>query len=209
MGPDELRNYLTEVYDDFTAFPEQGEPGRFYVDTSDNHTYTWHNDSYVVVPNTFLHYVDSMPRYHTRLSVPDMADMEFAPLNFETPTMTAANGFDTDGDIAPSQLYAGTGADTERINIVQNEAVTATEIAQSTTAFAAANFHSIWESTQQLVVTNMNLMETINRLSKQEKQQLLILLLEAFDDAVVEKPATGKKINRLRKLFLRSKKMTS
>ena len=230
MGPDDIfiptnfTDYTVEVYRTFTAFPEQGEPGRFYVDASEDHTYIWSNDSYAVVPNSFrrsvdsmprYHSVDSMPRYHTRLSVPNMADMEFAPLNFETPTMTAANGFDTDGDIAPSQLYGGTDADTGPINIVQNGAVDAAEIAQSTTTFAATGLHSLWErvsmadSAQQLIVTNMNLMETINRLSKQEKQQLLILLLEAFDDTVVVKPTTGKKINRLRELFLHSKKMTS
>jgi hypothetical protein len=107
MGPDEIFGltnftaYTIEVYDTFTAFPEQGEPGRFYVDASDNHTYIWSNDLYAVVPNSFLRSVDSMPRYHTRLSIPDMANIEFASLNSDTPTIAPTNMLlqDTDGDI--------------------------------------------------------------------------------------------------------------
>jgi hypothetical protein len=107
MGPDDTFNptnfvdYTVEVYDTFAAFPEQGEPGRFYVDASDNHTYLWSNNLYAVIPNSFLRSVDSMPRYHTRLSVPNMADTEFAPLNSDTPTIVPTNMFfqDTDGDV--------------------------------------------------------------------------------------------------------------
>ena len=164
MGPDDTFNptnftdYTIEVYDTFTAFPEQGEPGRFYVDASDGHTYIWSNDLYAVIPNSFLHSVDSMPRYHTRLSVPNMADIEFAPLNLETPTMTAANGFDTDGDIAPSQLYAGTGANTGPINIVQDGTVDATEIAQSTSIFASIRRSSFnaFEGIQTIRIGNLD-----------------------------------------------------
>jgi hypothetical protein len=71
-----------------------------------------------------------------------MADMEFAPLNFETPTMTVANGFDADGDITPSQIYVGTGADTGLINIVQNGAVDAAEIARPTITYTAEGIMS-------------------------------------------------------------------
>lgn len=107
MGPDEIfiptnfTDYTIEVYDTFTAFPEQGEPGRFYVDSSVNNAYIWSNNLYAVVPNSFLRSADSMPRYHTRLSLLNMADTEFAPLNFDTPTITPTNMLfqDTDGDI--------------------------------------------------------------------------------------------------------------
>ena len=165
MGPDEIFvptnfiDYTIEVYDTFTAFPEQGEPGRLYVDVSDNHTYIWRDNEYIVVPNWSLRSVDSMPRYHTRLSIPDMADMEFAPLNFETPTMTVANGFDFDGDIVPSQLYAGTGANTGPINIIQNEVVDATETAQSTTTYATEGIISnIFNSIEQRIrIGNLDL----------------------------------------------------
>lgn len=126
MGPDDTFNptnfvdYTVEVYDTFAAFPEQGEPGRFYVDASDNHTYLWSNNLYAVIPNSFLRSVDSMPRYHTRLSVPNMADTEFAPLNFDTPTIAPANILlqDTDGDIhnMDTTTYAATGTLTNVFN---------------------------------------------------------------------------------------------
>lgn len=113
MGPDDtfiptnFIDYTVEVYDTFSAFPEQGEPGRFYVDASDDHTYIWSNDSYAVIPNSFRRSVDSMPRYHTtRLSIPNMADTEFAPLNFDTPTIAPTNilAQDTDGDVQAMQF---------------------------------------------------------------------------------------------------------
>jgi len=112
MGPDDtfiptnFIDYTIEVYDTFSAFPEQGESGRFYVDASDDHTYIWSNDSYAVIPNSFRRSVDSMPRYHTRLSLPNMADTEFAPLNFDTPTIAPTNILfqDTDGDVQATQF---------------------------------------------------------------------------------------------------------
>lgn len=112
MGPDDtfiptnFIDYTVEVYDTFSAFPEQGEPGRFYVDASDDHTYIWSNDSYAVIPNSFRRSVDSMPRYHTRLSLPNMADTEFAPLNADTPTIVPTNMLfqDTDGDVQATQF---------------------------------------------------------------------------------------------------------
>lgn len=112
MGPDDTFNptnfidYTVEIYDTFSAFPEQGESGRFYVDASDDHTYIWSNDSYAVIPNSFRHSVDSMPRYHTRLSLPNMADTEFAPLNADTPTIVPTNMLfqDTDGDVQATQF---------------------------------------------------------------------------------------------------------
>lgn len=112
MGPDDtfiptnFIDYTVEVYDTFTAFPEQGESGRFYVDASDDHTYIWSNDSYAVIPNSFRRSVDSMPRYHTRLSLPNMADTEFAPLNADTPTIVPTNMLfqDTDGDVQATQF---------------------------------------------------------------------------------------------------------
>lgn len=126
MGPDDTFNptnfidYTVEIYDTFTAFPEQGESGRFYVDASDDHTYIWSNDSYAVIPNSFRRSVDSMPRYHTRLSLPNMADTEFAPLNFDTPTIAPANILfqDTDGDIhnMDTTTYAATGTLTNVFN---------------------------------------------------------------------------------------------
>lgn len=112
MGPDDtfiptnFIDYTVEVYDTFSAFPEQGESGRFYVDASDDHTYIWSNDSYAVIPNSFRRSVDSMPRYHTRLSLPNMADTEFAPLNADTPTIVPTNMLfqDTDGDVQATQF---------------------------------------------------------------------------------------------------------
>lgn len=112
MGPDDtfiptnFIDYTVEVYDTFTAFPEQGESGRFYVDASDDHTYIWSNNSYAVIPNSFRRSVDSMPRYHTRLSLPNMADTEFAPLNADTPTIVPTNMLfqDTDGDVQATQF---------------------------------------------------------------------------------------------------------
>ena len=58
-------------------------------------------------------------------------------------------------------------------------------------------------------IVQINILEVVRRMSKQDKQELLKLLLEAFDKPEEENSISVKQVNRLKEILKRCKKTTS